>query len=162
MPKVLQVAYPSILFPLHWPFSVGYSWFVYLKFLPDRLFEDGTRWQCCAWPQALSGKLWRFCQWSGILHRLSPFMVFQSEGRSLHETSSLHAWCWQLCMVELLPTWTHSRRRWGCIRNLGTFGKAPWSQCPTHQITPLVGCSGGALHCEQWSLLVVGIFDTFE
>ena len=41
MPKVHKVAYLSILFPLHWPFSAGYFLSVYLKFLLDRLFEDG-------------------------------------------------------------------------------------------------------------------------
>ena len=161
MPKVHQVAYLSILFPLYWPFSAGYSWFVYLKFLPDPLFEDGTGWQCCAWPQALLGKLWRFCQWSGILHRLSPFVVFQSEGRSLHGTSSWRAWHQQLCMAMLSPTLTHSQWRRGCTRNLGTFGMAPWSQCPTHQIFQFEGCSGGALHWEKWCHLAAGISDTF-
>ena len=109
MLKVHQVAYLSILFPLHWPFSIGYSWSVYLKFPPVRLSKDGTGWQCCAWPQALSRRLWRFCQWSGILHRLSPFVVFQSKGISLHKTSSLHAWRQQLCMVGLQPILTRSQ-----------------------------------------------------
>jgi hypothetical protein len=38
---------------------------------------------------------------------------------------------------------------------------APWSRCPRHRRSPLVGCSGGALRCEQWCDLAASIFDTF-
>jgi hypothetical protein len=47
-------------------------------------------------------------------------------------------------MALPLPNWIRS---WWWL-GFGTFGKVPWSQCPTHQIFIFEGCSGGALHWD--------------
>ena len=161
MSRVHQEACSSIPSPFHWPSSTGYFYlFVWSFFLATSLWVVVVATLCLARSSLRKALMVLSMKWDP--HRLPPSLVFQSEGRSLHGTFFLHAWHRQLYTTILLPTLTCNQPQRGCTRSLETFGMAPWSQCPTHQIFLFEDCSGGALHCERWCLLPAGISDTIE